>query len=363
VFLLHLEARDFRNYRELHFEPHPSLNIVRGQNAQGKSNFIEALYYSLRGFSYRAAREVELIRWEKESALIKSIWRLVEGDPDLNIRTVVKPDRKEIQLNGRPVRRGELVNRTGVVLFTPEDLWLIKGGPEGRRRFLDRELGVFSAGYLEDLQQCRRALTQRNALLRQGGGSRAENELWTEQVCRYGARILSARLKLLRDYVPLACRLFNRWVGEDLNIRYQSSVVVNGADAGLLESNLAKATQHRKEEELRVGQTLSGPHRDDLQFLINGRDARSFASQGRQRAIILALKLAQVRFWQLRTGKQPVILLDDVLFELDAPRRQAVLEALEGEAQVFLTVGDAVFESVSEHKSFYVTDGNLREEG
>lgn len=363
MYLLHLEARDFRNYGELLVAPHPSLNIIRGQNAQGKSNFIEALYVSLRGCSYRATREADLIRWGKPCAVVGGIIKPGSEEADLSIRTLIHPDRKEIRVDGNPVRRGEIVERTGVVLFTPEDLWLIKGGPQGRRRFMDRELGLFSAGYFDDLQHCRRALSQRNALLRQRGGSRAENELWTEQVCRFGARILSARLKLLREYVPLVCRLFNRWTGGDLNIRYQSSVVISGIDNGALENSLLKAVVDREKEEHRFRQTLSGPHRDDLQFMINGHDARSFGSQGQQRAIILALKLAQIEFWQLRTGRQPVVLLDDVLFELDEPRRRAVLDALRNRAQVFLTVGDAVFQSTDEHKSFHVVDGNLGEEG
>lgn len=364
MYLSYLEARDFRNYAALRADPHPYLNIIRGRNAQGKSNFIEAVFYSLRGYSYRAARESELIRWNRDRAAVSG--RFSSETRKMTVQAVIGPRGKNILLNGNRVSRHELTEHTAVVLFTPGDLWLVKGSPRERRRFLDREIGVFERGYAADLPQYARALAQRNALLRREGGGRAgrlEKELWTEQVCRYGARILSARLNLLRRYVPMVRGLFAAWAGEELNVRYQSSVAIGGAGTEVLETALLAALADGREEERRYGRTAAGPHRDDLVFLIDGRDARRYASQGQQRALILALKLAQVEYWRRRVGLRPVVLLDDVLFELDAPRRKAVMHTLHDEAQVFLTVGDTGLRVSARHKSFSVVNGNLAEEG
>lgn len=366
MHLSYLEARNFRNYEILRADPHPYLNIIRGRNAQGKSNFIEAVFYSLCGYSYRAGRESELIHWGCDRAFVQG--KFATGDREMKVRAVIGPEEKIIELGGSRVRRRDLMEHTAVVLFTPEDLWLVKGGPRERRRFLDREIGMFESRYLDDLPQYKRALSQRNAALRRGGGGRAatlEKELWTEQVCRYGARILLSRLNLLREYVPMVRRLFAEWAGGELAIRYQSSVAISGSGgrAEVLEEALLSALGNLEKEELRFGRTLAGPHRDDLVFLINGRDARRYASQGQQRAIILALKLAQVEYWRNSAGRRPVVLLDDVLFELDNPRRQAVMQTLQNDTQVFLTVGDTGFQAQAEHKSFSVVNGRLGEEG
>ncbi len=357
--VINIKARNFRNYADLEVKPGRGLNVIRGKNAQGKTNFIECLFFALRGYSFRTARESEVLHWGRDCGFIEA--RLSRGGCELPVRINLAPEGKTILLAGRPVGRTELGRRAGVVLFTPDDLRLVKGPPRDRRRFLDLELGCFLPGYLEDLKSYQRALEQRNHLLRSRRG-RDEGEtldLWTEQLCWHGAGVLLGRLQMLREFAPLVCRLFGAWGGEELAIRYRSSVTLGNSDREQAAGRLREALSAVRREELRLGRTQVGPHLDDLAFIVNGRELRSFASQGQQRSVVLALKLAQVALWKRYTGEVPVVLLDDVLFEFDRERRVRVLETLRANAQVFLTVGDRVFAG---DRVFWVESGKIGEE-
>lgn len=357
--LLHIRAGHFRCFQDLDLRPAPGLNTIRGRNAQGKTNFIEAVFFALRGHSFRSARDRELVTWGRESAFVEAE---LEGRGGRSmVRSEIDPVGKRIVWAGQQVGRAELARRLGAVLFTPDDLRLIKGAPRERRRFLDLELGVFVPGYPAALQLYRRAVEQRNHLLRTGGGKRYSEilDLWTDEVCKYGAVVLSGRLEVLKEFVPLASRLFGAWAGEELAVRYRSSVgFANGTHtpgAGDLRETLAAV----RREEIRAAQTRAGPHLDDLAFMVNGRESRSFASQGQQRSVVLALKLAQVFLWKRHTGEAPVVLLDDVFFELDRERRDKVLETLQDGAQVFVTAGEHVLDG---SRVFRVHSGNIQEE-
>lgn len=357
--LTRIKAGNFRNFQHLDVQPAAGLNIVRGRNAQGKTNFIEAVFFALRGHSFRSLRDRELVTWGQESAFVEA--ELEGKDGRTRVRAELNPAGKKIVWAGEPVGKAELAVRLGTVLFTPDDLSLIKGGPRERRRFLDLELGIFVPGYLTALQLYRRALEQRNHLLRMGGGRRYSEllDLWTDEVCKYGMMLLSGRLEILKEFAPLACRLFGAWAGEELAVRYRSSVgLSNGVrtpGAGDLRETLAAVRQ----DEIRAGQTQAGPHLDDLAFMVNGKEGRPFASQGQQRSVVLALKLAQVFLWKRHTGEAPVVLLDDLLFEFDRERRDKVLETLQNDVQVFITTGERV---LSESRVFCVHSGNIQEE-
>ncbi len=358
--VLRIKARNFRNYAALEIVPAPGVNVIRGKNAQGKTNLIEGLYLALRGFSFRTARINEVLRWGQEQGFVEVQVERRDGRA-VSIRVDLRCSEKTILLAGKPVAQTELGRQFGVVLFTPDDLQLVKGAPSARRRFLDLELGCFVPGYVEALKRYRQALHQRNHLLRRGGRAVRETlDQWTEQLCRYGAGVILGRLTVLREFVPLACRLFSAWAGEDLAVRYRSSVNLNNDDRRApVEENLRRAFAAVHQDELRLGRTQVGPHLDDLAFIINGRDARSFASQGQQRSVVLALKLAQITLWERYTGETPVALLDDVLFEFDRERRVRVLETVRTHAQVFLTAGERVFPGDS---VFRVESGVIRKE-
>ncbi len=354
-----IKAENFRNFSYLDVSPGAGLNVVRGKNAQGKTNFIEAVFLALRGYSFRTLRDRELVTWGRESAFVETV---LEGkDGRTTIRANLTAAGKTVYCAGEPAAKAELARRLGVVLFTPDDLRLVKGGPRERRRFLDLELGAFVPGYLNGLQLYRRAVEQRNHLLRIGGGRRFSDtlDLWTDQVCEYGAVVLAGRLEILKEFAPMACRLFSAWGGEELAIRYRSSVSLTNGVRTPVTGTLREALKSAREDEIRLGQTHAGPHLDDLAFVVNGREGRSFASQGQQRSVVLALKLAQVLLWKRHIGEAPVVLLDDVLFEFDRERRERVLETLQNDAQVFITTGEGV---LSGDRVFWVQSGNIREE-
>lgn len=360
-----VSGKSFRNYSVFNFSPHPGLNIFTGRNAQGKSNLIEALYVLMRGFSYRASRQSEVIAWNRPGAELKGT--LQTASAEVGVGFSLGPDGRRSTLDGETVSRSVLASQLGLVLFTPEDLCLIKGGPQHRRRFVDMELGLLRPGYWDDLQAYRRALAQRNALLRQTA-PREGFDLWTEQLARYGARVVLARLEILRRMASEVSALYKKWAetettAEELSLRYLSAVELPGLSKDDIGAALRGALETALPRDLRTGQTTVGPHRDELLFLLNGRQARLFASQGQQRSIILALKMAQLTLWHERLGLQPLVLLDDVLYELDAGRRERLLIYLRSQGQTFITVNDASSTAGFGDRVFHVLEGKVRQKG
>lgn len=357
--LLRIKAGNFRNLRYLDVRPSAGLNVLRGRNAQGKTNFIEAVFLALRGYSFRSQRDRELVAWDQKASFVEA--ELEDRNGRTTVRTELDSTGKRAVWAGEPVGKAQRAGRLGTVLFTPADLSLVKCGPRERRRFLDFELGVFVPGYFSTLQLYKRAVEQRNHLLRMGGGSKSFDalELWTDQVCEYGTVLLSGRLEILKEFAPAACRLFGAWAGEELSIRYRSSVELSNGARKPGNDDLRQTLAAIRREEVRAGQTKAGPHLDDLTFLVNGRESRVFASQGQQRSVVLALKLAQVFLWRRQTGEAPVVLLDDVLSEFDRERRDKVLETLQDDVQAFVTAGEAV---LGAGRVFCVHSGNIQEE-
>lgn len=362
MWLEQVEGRDFRNYRTFSLQPHPGLNIVCGRNAQGKSNLIEAFYVLLRGFSYRAGRQSEVIRWEAQKTEVTGILHTPSGRVELGY--FLGPEGRRSTVAGETVSRSTLGGETGIVLFTPDDLWLIKGGPQYRRRFMDLELGPLRPGYLDDLQAYRRAVAQRNALLRAPAPSKAPSfDLWTEQVALYGARVVVARLEILRRLASTASEAYAAWTGageaEGLGLRYLSAVGLTGLTEAEVVKALSAALAAFYARDAGCGQTTVGPHRDDLGLTLGGRPVRLFASQGQQRSVILALKLAQLALWRERLGSEPVIFLDDVLYELDQGRQEGLLATLRGRGQAFVTVNREAPAVAQADRVFYVEDGRI----
>ncbi|MEW5762475.1 MAG: DNA replication/repair protein RecF [Bacillota bacterium] len=328
-----LVAENFRNYGRLTLTLAPGLNLFVGDNAQGKTNLLEAIFWLLRATPLRPVADRDLLLWGADSCRVEGVLRGAAGE--VTVAVTLGPRGKEIRLGGCPARTSDLVRLAGVVTFTPDDLWLLKGGPRDRRRYLDRELVAFAPLYGEHLARYRRALAQRNAALRRG--ERGMVGVWTREVAVAGAQVLAARLEYLRRLVPAARELFARWDGGELDIRYRSSVSLAGRDVASLTAALEADLARYAHREADLGQTLVGPHRDDLGLELDGRPAAVAASQGQQRAVVLALKLAQVHLWRERTGEPPALLLDDLFSELDGARRARLLAALDTGLQMFVT--------------------------
>lgn len=333
----HLHIKDFRNFDTLHTDLSPGVNILYGDNAQGKTNFLEAVYFCATGRSQRAGSDRELIRFgQREAHLRAEIVR--EGEDvrviDAHIQQNESRSVKGIAIDHLPVKKlNELFGLLLVVIFSPEDLRLIKAGPAERRAFMDMELCQLSPVYYHELRQYHHALKQRNHLLKsmQTNPKLADTVfVWDEQLCRYGRRIMSFRSAFVRKAGELAADMHARMTGgtEQLAMQYRPHIV-NPDD---YEEKLKKTLPR----DIALGSTGSGAHRDDILFTVNGADARMYGSQGQQRTAALSAKLAEIDIIREETHREPVLLLDDVLSELDE-HRQAFLLSRMGPAQTLLT--------------------------
>jgi len=365
LYLKQLELNNFRNYCNQVLEPGLFLNILTGRNAQGKTNILEAIYLACIGNSFRTGKEKEIIKLESDFSYIHALLQTEQRSLQINIS--LKPGYKKIEVNGS-LKRGSPLGWPGVVLFTADDLVLVKGSPNERRRFLDLEIGPFHPQYSHNLARYQRVLAQRNNLLREIRQKReviGSLQAWDEQLCSYGSKILFIRLELLKKFSPLLRSLYRQLTGgiEDFDIRYKASVKIEGLNSEEeIYSKFQQQLYHLQAEEIDRSQSLLGPHRDDLVFFINGREAKTYGSQGQQRTIVLTLKIAQIDLWKEELDEYPILLLDDVIFELDQERRQAIFERIGEMVQTFLTTTkteDIGFSKDLNHKTYIVSHGKI----
>jgi len=368
----YIKLKNFRNYEDLYMQPHRYLNIITGRNAQGKTNLLEGIYFAHFGRSYRTPREKEVINWFENFVLIEMLVKTTGGDKLISIG-INKNGEKKVKINGKINVKGKLYEVPGTVLFTPDDLTLVSGSPQQRRNFLDMDIGTIIPRYNFNRQQYKKVLFQRNNLLkRMATGRSYKNEslaVWDSQLVAYGSKIILERIYILRKLAFYAEKMYAKLSKEKekFSIHYLSSLKL--AD-NLTEESIStvffQALKKKREEEINKKQTLTGPHRDDLKFTLNGYDARSFASRGQQRTIALALKLAQMRLLKEESGEYPILLLDDVLFELDKSRKKSLFDEIYYGYQVFLTT-DNFFSGVDYFtnkgqtigKIFFVQNGKI----
>lgn len=324
---------------------HPQLNLFEGLNGQGKTNLLEAIYFLSAFASFRNSRPEEMIRRESPYFLLEGNFR--GGKVDHTIKTAYARDKKKLlKVDGNLKRHlSELIGMLNVVVFAPDDLLLMKGAPEVRRDFLDREIMQMATGSYGIFQRYRRSLRQRNNLLknlRDGGGDRHVLAAYDRQLAENGARILAWRKEAIDRLLPLVRLTHRRLSGgkEELLIRYDShfeEAFWKRADVTALEEALFAQLAERWREDIARGSTTLGPHRDDLLFFINGDDIRKYSSQGQQRTAVLAVKIGELELMKGQRGEYPLLLLDDVLSELDEERRQSLLGAVNGRIQTFIT--------------------------
>ena len=335
-----LELKNYRNYRELSLSFDPGTNLLYGDNAQGKTNILEALYYCASAKSHRGSKDKEIIRFGEEEAHVKLLLR--KRDVPYRIDMHLKMNSaKGIAVNGLPIRRAsELFGILNAVLFSPEDLNIIKNGPADRRRFMDLELCQLDRSYVHALVSYNRALVQRNRLLKDISFQpelRETLDLWDAQLVNYGSQLIRARREFLTRLNPVIGPIHSGLTGgkEEISVIYDSNT-----DEQEFESSLARA----RESDLRQKITSVGPHRDDIGFFVKrtdaedqsaavpvdrrGMDLRRFGSQGQQRTAALSLKLSEIGLMEQATGESPVLLLDDVLSELDTDRQKQLLKTI-----------------------------------
>jgi len=347
---------DFRNLHNSTHELGAGINILYGDNAQGKTNFLEAAYICATGRSQRGASDREMIRFNEKQAHVNV---LIDNGTRIDIH-LSRDGKKRAAVNHLPVRRlGDLFGNMLTVVFSPEDLKLVKAGPGERRRFMDIELCQLNRVYYYELQQYYRALKQRNNLLREirkRNTARDTLPVWDSQLAEFGRKISRRRSIFLELLNPIASDIHARITSrkETLNISYAPNT-----PADSLEERLAKS----HEKDIAQGSTSVGIHRDDFIFSINGIDCRIYGSQGQQRTASLSAKLAEVRFIRTHKDHDPVLLLDDVLSELDNDRQRFLLESIE-HIQIIMTctgIGDILKKAPKTSKIMKVKDGRVVE--
>lgn len=334
---------NYRNYDGLELDTNHQVNLFVGRNAQGKTNLLEAIFVLALTKSHRTAKDKELIGWDAEQAMLRASIERKYGACQLELS--IAKQGKKAKLNGLEQRKlSGFIGSLNVVMFAPEDLEIVKGGPSIRRRFLDMEIGQVQPSYLYHLQQYQKLLVQRNNLLKQmwddkTSGTKMMLEIFNEQLVEHGVKIVKKRKQYLKKLQVWAEQIHAGITNgqEQLVIGYQPSFTADGEDdAVLLEQYMIKLNQMHIQE-VRRGMTLVGPHRDDLTFFINGKEVQMFGSQGQQRTTALSLKLAEIELMHEEIGEYPVLLLDDVLSELDSYRQTQLIETFQGKVQTFIT--------------------------
>lgn len=366
---MHIEQlylKNFRNYGELDILFDDKVNVIIGDNAQGKTNLMEAIYCLAFTKSHRTAKEKELIQWDKEYAKIEG--KVTKRNQSIPLEITISSKGKKAKLNHLEQQRlSDYIGAINVVMFAPEDLTLVKGPPQTRRRFIDMELGQIQAIYIYHLTQYQKILKQRNSLLKQLQRRETKQttmlEVLTEQLIQHAVIILNKRfifIKLLRKWAAQIHYQISHEL-EELEIKYDTTIDVSEDDHQ--ESIAAIYAQKFKEigeKEIERGTTLAGPHRDDLIFYVNGKDVQIYGSQGQQRTTALSLKLAEIELIYNEVGEYPILLLDDVLSELDDFRQSHLLNTIQGKVQTFVSttsVDGINHETLKKAELFHIADG------
>jgi DNA replication and repair protein RecF len=341
MFLKHIELSDFRNYQTLSVDFTAKKVILLGNNAQGKTNLLEAINLLATGKSATASKDADLVRFGAPQAIIRS--EVQRELTDVGIDMLIRSHgRRAVRINGLAQKRlADLFGKVLVVLFRSEDLLLVKGGPAERRDYLDSMLIQLSGSHYQQLHDYERVVTQRNHLLRAIGDGQAtpdQLESWNEQLIHFAMTIWQRRIKLIEALAPRVAHWHTQISEgkEKLSLRYVPSIEL-GDEADQWEANIRKALEELQRREIGRGQTMVGPHRDDMELLINDHPARSFGSQGQQRTVVLALKLAELDYVRDVAEESPLLLLDDVLAELDVRRQNALLASIGDNVQTFVT--------------------------
>ncbi|TMD64610.1 MAG: DNA replication/repair protein RecF [Chloroflexi bacterium] len=352
MFLANVSLFDFRNYAELDLGLERSATVFFGGNAQGKTNLLEAVALTALTRSPRTQQAAEVVRFGQNAARVTCGVQTDAGRNALEVRIILNPSEggvrasRRFTVNGIPRRSTDMIGALRVVLFWPDDLQLIKGSGEGRRRFLNTLLSQIDGNHAGELNRYSHVLEQRNALLRairEGRQSTDALDYWTNALAESGATIMVERQRRLLELQPIAAA-YHRELSDDrerLELRYRpAGARIGEAPQELVSQQLKAAMLDARDEEIGRGQTVVGPQRDDVEVWLEDHEARLFASQGQQRSAVLSLKLAELQYLADVTGEQPVLLLDDVMSELDPARRERLLAALQPGPQALITAAD-----------------------
>ena len=325
-----LFLQNFRNYERENFTFLEGLNVLFGKNGQGKTNCAEAVFYLCTGASLRIRHDKQLIRIGAECARITAEAENRYGK--VTISADIFENKREIRVNGAKIsKNADLMGHLGSVFFSPGELRLIQDGPDERRRFMNISISQNSPAYYTALLRYNKILDQRNALLKDRDAAMVLDTLpvWDEQLCKYAAVIVKKRVEFLQSLAPKAKDLHEYLTDGAESLEVKPDKKYDGDEEEIAKTLLRRLTNNY-EKDLRLGFTTVGPHRDDLDFFISGADAKAYASQGQTRTAALSVKLAEVEIFKETAGEYPVLILDDVMSELDLPRRKKLVQKIQG---------------------------------
>lgn len=352
-----LELADYRNYEELVLSFDQGTNLFIGDNAQGKTNILEAIYVAATTKSHKGSKDSEIIRFEREEGHIRVVVdkKGVSTRIDMHLR---KNKSKGIAIDGNKIKKAvELLGICNVVLFSPEDLSIIKDGPSERRRFVDMELCQLDSFYVYNLNNYNKIVNQRNKLLKDMFLNNSLQEtlsIWDMQLVSFGSKMIERRISFVEQLNEIICEIHRKLTGgkEEIKIVYEPNVSIEDFEDKLKYSQM---------KDIKAKITSVGPHRDDFCFIVNGIDIRKYGSQGQQRTAALSLKMAEIEIVKKITGDKPILLLDDVMSELDFKRQKQLLESIRDIQTIITCTGmdEYVNNGFEIDKVFRVCDGKV----
>lgn len=355
-----LSLLNFRNYKNLNISFSPYTNVIYGDNAQGKTNILEAIYLFAQGRSHRAKSDKELIKFNEAAARLSLDFHDSSRDYTAQMQ-LGRNGKKTIKINHIQITRlSKLMNYLNAVMFAPEDLTIIKGSPSARRRFMDSAVSQLFPGYLSSLSDYQKALVQKNNVLKNlsSYGGRTALEVWNEQLASNGSKIMNYRLNFITEINKFAKEIQYEISGETPSISYSPGIRIEDFTADSFYEFLCS----HADKEIGMYSSLYGIQRDDIAIKINDSDARIYASQGQQRTTALALKIAQAEYIYSQKEEYPVLLLDDIMSELDINRRTYLSEKIK-DKQVFITSTDTdLIGSKAQTRLFRIKKGEVFEE-
>lgn len=344
MYIKHVELTQFRNYENIQFDFENKINVVIGENAQGKTNLVESIYMLALANSHRTSKSQDVIMWEQDFSKISGIVEKENNTIPLELIVSKKGKRGKVNhLNQTKI--SQYVGHLNAVMFAPEDLNIVKGSPQIRRKFLDTEISQISPIYLHDLNQYLKVLKEKNSLLKMLQTRKTSDttmlDIYNEQLALFGAKIIEKRLNFLEKLRKRSSEIHKEVSREreTLDIQYESTLgeLKLIEDSDLRIAQLEEKFDKMKVREIERGASLIGVQRDDLIFTINGKNVQTFGSQGQQRTTALSLKISEIELIKEETKEYPVLLLDDVLSELDDYRQSQLLETIKGKVQTFIT--------------------------
>lgn len=364
MYIKDIELKNFRNYKELKLSFDKKINLILGHNAQGKTNLIEAIYLASMGKSFRTSKDRELIKFDENTSLIRINGEKEEDNTEIEIIIEKKGSNSSIKNIKKDKKRlnktSELIKNIIIVVFSPEDLKIIKDEPEKRRRYLDREICQISTSYYENYSNYKKILIQRNTYLREKDIDKDILDIWDRQMAEYGSKIIHKRKEFIEKISEISSKIHRDITGgeERLEIKYDSNVRYE-EDLKDQEYYFYKKIKQGFEVDRNTGTSSVGPHRDDILFFVNEVNMRKYGSQGQQRTCALSLKLAELSFIKEETGEEGILILDDVMSELDNKRQEFLIKSLKAN-QLFITTTDMekeILEKIGEATIYSVKDG------